>query len=68
MKKKETKAMRQVKIYEDDARFVEYIIAIEGTKGTFATMFHDALREKYGDKWESFAKAAGIEIEKGKKQ
>ena len=58
--------MRQVKIYDDTARFVEHINAVEGTKSTFAAMFDELVKEKYGEKWEAFAKMAGIPTEKGK--
>lgn len=67
MKKKETKLMRQIKIYDDDARFIEYLIAVEGIKETFASVIADALEDKYPEKRGEFAKVAGIaKAEKGK--
>jgi hypothetical protein len=63
MSKKDKTLIRQVRIYEEDARIVELILAAKGKSSTFADVINDALKRAYP---EIVDKASAIigEIEK----
>lgn len=51
---------RQVRIEDDHARFIEYLIAIKGSSETFASVIGQSIEKQFKREWEQFKELSGI--------